>query len=70
MGNAKCCEADFHSRKRAHDHGRVQMAHMGDAKGFARELIANADAKDNAAFLTASRLRDPLDPSHLRSAPW
>src|SRR5260370_23702207 len=45
-------EADLDHAQGAEHHRRVDMAHMGDADGLAREL-ANALTEDNAAFLVA-----------------
>ena len=49
-------EADLDHAKRAEDHRRVDVAHMGDAERLAGE-IADADAQDHAAVLLAVALQ-------------
>src|ERR1700745_1072159 len=54
--DAERAQADFDDGKRAKDHRRVDVAHMGDPERLAREF-ADPDAEYDAAFVLAVALQ-------------
>ena len=52
MGNTERAKPHFNGRERAQNHRRIDMPHMGDAEGAVGK-VANADSKNDAAFLAA-----------------
>src|SRR5256885_10432120 len=64
MGNAERVQPDLDHAKRAQDHRRVDMAHMGDAERLTLQL-ADADAEHHAAlFLAIAMQRDGIVTVH------